>query len=287
MFTALLALALVGQQPLDTRAIQALERLKQVFEAVGTPKPNLVKIGYPGGTDGVYAQVADADGYRHDCEITMTEAGRHISIGWDPMDELTNRYTAKPDPYKDPKLKKKAIGWVNKIAGRGATRLELMVINRKQKQGIAYFEDIKNGYPYFSDYGYTITLSYPEGRFIAMQARENPPPVDPHRPTVNQDAAYRIAKEWVAARYTEQGFRDSDTQKPRIGYLMHDGDRLPHLIWTVPIWIDPPKPDHPPVMTGGSGSAVGDAMITIDAVTGKILKTDGGFLRSEDRASGK
>jgi len=173
--------------------------------------------------------------------------------------------------FHNPKLEALAEARVAFFYGKEHVRFDDMLTGDKNLAE-AHFSVIRNGFPFIggaSQFGYTVTMSVPDGKFVSFVAKVNPPPVDPSPAKLTlQDAvdAFKVAFKAEIAPHALTKNKTKVTydtvDKGTLGYFLPEGESVARLVWSIPYRAMRVWPD---------GAMVGNAVATIDAVSGKLI----------------
>ena len=291
-FVATAGLSLVGPQATNSPDVrEGIDRLKSVFAAVGVRGP--IKTGpafyvparpaYRGVPMPPYADVnvTERSGATQRCIVGIGgKVNRRISVMESDTEKFDDLYPRVP--FHDARLEKRVTSWVKRLAGKEAVRLDSVLIDHSGKRAVAYFTLVKNGRSFFGDwmtYGYTITFTVPEARFVAMEAHERPPEVDPRPASISAERATGLAKRQIDF-LIRPNFTYAFTGRKTLGYLQVEPTAPAHLAWCIALRVSPilPASERGRIRAYTARAAVGDSFAYIDAVTGRFLKATDGYL---------
>jgi hypothetical protein len=175
----------------------------------------------------------------------------------------------------NPKAHARAESWARRIAGRAPLRF---ISERQDQKGKAdfFFAILRNGYPFVSRprFGYDITMSIADGRFIAVFGNEQPPKVDDIPAKLDKKAALaafdKVFREKFQASLAKSQNREvrvwyEPIAKPELGYYLQKNRALAGLVWRFEFMYNISNP------FGSRGSSYS---MLIDAVTGNVIPTD-------------
>ena len=271
--------------PLDAAALQRVERMKTVFHTLGVRGPlelkSFLRGGFLGGSQVV---LTDRNNATYTAQIgTWVDGTQRISIDRPKEYELDGMYPRKD--FHDRKLENQARVWATHLAPHKELRYEGLMSEHNMKLASASFTFTKNGIPIYGGQlgggcGYLFTFTVPDGRFVAMEAYENPPPLDPHPPVLNEADAIATAQKILNSRFRDPNGDYKMTGHDLLFYWRSPGASLARPSWTLRFKEPAPPPAPPPSNPktyGGSFVVAGDHSITLDAITGQLQSARDGF----------
>ena len=270
---AIAAFGTSHQVSIEPASREAISRLESVFQAVQVPGPyHVTKLVTPGRMLGsAYAVIEDKAGTAHFCDITINKKDeRSISIYLEHDYESADIYPRLP--YRNPSIERTLANWGHRLGRKETVHLDQVLIDHDHKRGTAYFSILKNGHSFLggaSDFGYTVTFTVPDMRFLAMEAHENPPEVDSSPVFISLDRAVQIAQALAASRFSRSDLVGGRALQFQPGYYLERGVKPTHLAWCVEFTQKTHKADGQ--QARAAHAAVGSCRIYIDAANGKYL----------------
>jgi len=173
---------------------------------------------------------------------------------------------------KDPRIERRLRGWATRVSKQEPIRLESVQSDGKRAR--AFFAILRNGYPFVAAaqrYGYSITITVPDCRFLFLMSQEDPPPVDNRRPVLKEADAIRAFNQIVSPEKTSQdpahpwSTTYELTAGRELGYFLAKDEKLAKLVWKIPFMA---RRNVGYAIQGGSGAML------IDAITGQQVPSD-------------
>lgn len=170
-------------------------------------------------------------------------------------------------------LERRMRAWLLAARAPETTRLASLTGDEKGL-GRAFFPILRSGHPFVSHprYGYGFAFVVRTGEFLAFEASENPPLVDPRPPRLDKAGALAALKRIWDTEITPEAINERHWRRvwyilqgePELGYFLPEGRIRAILVWKVPFMS---RRDVGHAIQGGS-----DGML-IDAITGERVPT--------------